>query len=112
VGGYAEKIKDGRSMIFHLESDNASTLELCRYAVNKDGKPVLGISQHKSESNKEPSEMNKSIARELLMYLIEKHHGISREDYARDLAPANDTGRPLDPNITAEEILAQLTGPG
>jgi hypothetical protein len=74
VGGYAETVKRGGSMIFHLEAaGEPSTIEISKHMM--DGTTDhLFIKQHKGIWNKEPSRFHKRRARDLVNYLSMKQY--------------------------------------
>jgi hypothetical protein len=74
VGGYAETVKRGESMIFHLEAaGEPSTIEISKHTINGTA-DHLSIGQHKSIWNKEPSHFHKRLARDLVNYLSMKQY--------------------------------------
>ena len=69
VGGYAELVKRGESMIFHLEAaGEPSTIEISKHMMNGTADHLF-IRQHKGIWNKEPSPFHKRRARDLVNYL-------------------------------------------
>lgn len=69
VGGYAETVKRGESMIFHLEAAREpSTIEISKHTMNGTVDHLF-INQHKGVRNKEPSRFHKRRARDLVNYL-------------------------------------------
>jgi len=64
VGGYAETVKRGESMIFHLEAAREpSTIEISKDTINGTVDHLF-IRQHKGVRNKEPSRFHKRRARD------------------------------------------------
>ena len=69
VGGYAEIVKRGDSVIFHIEAaGEPSTIEISKHMMNGTTDHLF-INQHKGISNKEPSPFHKRRARDLVNYL-------------------------------------------
>jgi hypothetical protein len=69
VGGYAETVKRGKSVIFHIEAaGEPSTIEISKSTINGTVDHLF-IKQHKGICNKEPSPFHKRRARDLVNYL-------------------------------------------
>ena len=69
IGGYAETIKRGESMIFHLGgSGEPSTIETLKHTIDSIVDHLF-IRQHKGVQNEEPSHFHKRRARDLANYL-------------------------------------------
>jgi hypothetical protein len=74
VGGYAETVKRGESVIFHLEAaGEPSTIEISKHTTNGTVDHLL-IGQHKGIWNKEPSRFHNRRARDLVNYLSMKQY--------------------------------------
>jgi hypothetical protein len=74
VGGYAETVKRGESMIFHLEAaGEPSTIEISKDTINGTADHLF-IKQHKGICNKEPSRFHVNRARDLVNYLNMKQY--------------------------------------
>jgi hypothetical protein len=72
VGGYAGAIKDGGSMIFHIEAEGeASTIEISKYGWEGSISGIY-LAQHRGVWNKEPSSFHLMIGKRLFEYLEEK----------------------------------------
>jgi len=72
VGGYVGAIKDGRSIIFHIEADGeGSTLEISKHAWEGTVSRI-DLAQHRGVWNKEPSSFHLMIGKSLIEYLKEK----------------------------------------
>jgi hypothetical protein len=88
VGGYVGAVKDGRSMIFHIEAEGeASTIEISK-DVRKGTVSGIYLAQHKGAWNKEPSSFHLMIGRRLCEYLKEKM-GI-KDDFTATKSETND----------------------
>lgn len=88
VGGYARTIKDGESMIFHIEAEReASTIEIskCGWEGTVSG---IYLAQHRGVWNKEPGSFHLMIGKRLFEYLKEKM-GI-KEDFTTTKSETND----------------------
>ncbi len=72
VGGYAGAIKNGQSMIFHIEAEGeGSTLEIKKF--EREGTIIgINLAQHRGVWNKEPSSFHLMIGKSLFDYLKEK----------------------------------------
>ena len=69
VGGYAEIVKRGDSVIFHIEAaGEPSTIEISKYTRNGTVDHLF-IRQHRAVWTKEPSLFHKRRARDLVNYL-------------------------------------------
>jgi hypothetical protein len=105
VGGYSEAIRLGRSIILHIESYRGpSTLEITKIRNQDSGTLTYRISQHSTLSNKEPADVNITIATELLNFLIKRDNAIPYEEWQK-------TSRPVYANaqmVTADDILRLL----
>ena len=100
VGGYAGAIKEGRSMIFHIEAEGeGSTIEISKY-VWKGTVSEIYLAQHRGVWNKEPSSFHLMIRKRLYEYLKEKM-GI-KEDFTTTNSETND----IRPDIN--NLLARL----